>query len=328
MRLKSFLGVLTSLIFGAWAFGQTDSEAFSFVAIGDIPYGEAETAYPPYEQLISTINGLDPDFTIHVGDIKSGSTECSDQEFQNQLDFFNAFDTAVVYTPGDNEWTDCHRKKAGKYDPIERLGKLREMFFAEAMSLGKEPFKLERQADIMPDYNLYVENSRFIKNGTMFLQVHIVGSNNNFEVWNLAALKEFLARDKANIAWIQDSFATANTKDVKTIVISIHADVFDSATYYGDFPRHSGFLESIGRTLLPLVEEFKKPVLLIHGDSHTFRIDRPFKNSEGDTLANLIRLEVFGSSDIHAVRVLVEPNAVNRSIFSFQPVWGKSMLPH
>ncbi len=316
--------VLASLFFGAWAFGQTESKAFSFVAIGDMPYGKAETAYPPYEQLISTINGLEPDFTIHIGDIKSGSTDCSDQEFQNQLDFFNTFNTAVIYTPGDNEWTDCHRKKAGEYDPIERLGKLREMFFAEAMSLGKEPFELERQSDLMPEQALYVENSRFIKNGVMFLQIHVVGSNNNFEVRDEVAVAEFVARDKANIAWIQDSFAMASAQDIKAIVVSIHADVFDTAAYYSIFPRHSGFLESIGNTLIPWTEEFGKPVLLIHGDSHVFRIDRPFKNSEGNTLTNLVRLEVFGSSNVHAVKVLVEPNAVNSSIFAFQPVWGTS----
>ncbi len=105
---------------------------------------------------------------------------------------------------------------------------------------------------------------------------------------------------------------------------SMHADVFDISAYYALFPRHSGFLESIGNTLIPLVEEFGKPVLLIHGDSHTFRIDRPFKNSEGNTLSNLIRLEVFGSSNVHAVKVLVEPSAINSSLFAFQTVWGTS----
>ncbi len=325
MILRSFLVVLASLILGMWAISQADNEAFSFIAIGDMPYGTAETAYPPYEQLISIINNLEPDFTIHIGDIKSGSTECSDQEFQSQLDFFNSFDSAVVYTPGDNEWTDCHRERAGGYDPIERLGKLREMFFSEAMTLGKEPFKLERQSDLMPEQSLYVENSRFIKNGVMFLQIHIVGSNNNFEV-RKAAVEEFVARDQANIGWIEDSFAMAGTENVKAVVVSMHADVFDLAAYYALFPRHSGFLASVDNTLIPQVEEFSKPVLLIHGDSHIFRIDRPFKNSEGKTLANLIRLEVFGSSNVHAVKVSVEPNAVNGSVFAFQPVWGASWV--
>ncbi len=219
--LRSFLVILASLILGVWGFSQTDKEVFSFVAIGDMPYGKAETAYPPYEQLISTINELEPSFTIHIGDIKSGSTECSDQEFQNQLDFFNSFNSAVVYTPGDNEWTDCHREKAGGYDPIERLGKLREIFFAEAMTLGKKPFELERQPDLMPKQSLYVENSRFVKNGIMFLQIHVVGSNNNFEVRDATAVEEFVARDQANIVWVKDSFAVANTQGIKAIVVSI-----------------------------------------------------------------------------------------------------------
>jgi hypothetical protein len=38
----------------------------------------------------------------------------------------------LIYVPGDNEWTDCRRLAAGGFDPVERLQKLRELFFADA----------------------------------------------------------------------------------------------------------------------------------------------------------------------------------------------------
>ena len=58
---------------------------------------------------------------MHVGDFKAQSVPCSDAEFEKIRDLFKSYPTPVVYTPGDNEWTDCHGVGA---DPVERLTKL------------------------------------------------------------------------------------------------------------------------------------------------------------------------------------------------------------
>ena len=84
---------------------------FTFVALGDMPYGKPAKVYAPFKTLIGQVNALKPAFTIHIGDIKSGSTPCSDKMLRDQFDFMNSFENPLVYTPGDNEWTDCHRKK-------------------------------------------------------------------------------------------------------------------------------------------------------------------------------------------------------------------------
>ena len=36
---------------------------------------------------------------------------------KEKLDTMNTVDRAVIYTPGDNEWTDCHTSKGGGYPP-------------------------------------------------------------------------------------------------------------------------------------------------------------------------------------------------------------------
>jgi hypothetical protein len=46
-------------------------------------------------------------------------------------------------------------------------------------------------------------------------------------------------------------------------------------------------------------------VLLIHGDTHTFRWDSPFEQ-QGQPLRQLMRLEVPGGHDVRAVRVQVD----------------------
>jgi len=57
--------------------------------------------------------------------------------------------------------------------------------------------------------------------------------------------------------------------------------------------------------LLPLASEAAFPVLLIHGDTHTFRWDSPFDH-QGQPLRHLMRLEVPGGQDVRAVRVQVD----------------------
>jgi len=324
--IRVMLCVVASLCTAAGAAAAQTAAPFSFVAIGDMPYGERDIVYPKYKSLIGAINAGNPDFTIHVGDFKSGQSNCSNDEFQHQFEFMNTFQSALVYTPGDNEWTDCHRKNNGPFDPIERLAMIREMFFAEPQSLGMKPMKLERQSELMPDVKTpdgkrYVENARWSKNGILFATAHIVGSNNNFEPRDVKAIAEFQARDVANIAWIKDAFAQANRSGAAALVLAIQANPFVISTPSAVFPGHSGFATSIGETFVPLARDFTKPVLLVHGDTHLFKIDRPFKKSPTDWIENITRLEVFGEFQMHAVQVTVDP-ARGPDLWSFRPIFN------
>ena len=315
---KAICAAIASLFLLHAAHGVGNAAEFSFVALGDMPYGKPEKAYPPYERLLAAINGAQPAFSIHIGDIKSGGTACSDEEFQNQLDFFNTLNAALIYTPGDNEWTDCHRKKAGAMDPLERLAKLREMFFKSGQSLGKQPMALTRQADVSAHAQI-VENARWQFQGVTFATAHVVGSNNNFEARDARAVEEYFQRNDANIAWLNDAFDAAEQEASAAMVLAIHANVFIGADE-GRWPGGNGFKDFVG-AFVKRAEAFKKPILLIHGDSHTFRIDQPFKGSDGKAvLDNVTRLEVFGSKHVHAVQVHVNTDA--GGVFSFQPILG------
>ena len=281
------------------------AQSFSFVALGDMPYGNQNQTYLPYRSLIESINRSQPKFSIHVGDFKSGSSLCSDREYAEQLKHFSMFEAGVVYTPGDNDWTDCYRLNNGGYDPLERLRTLREDFFKPEVSLGKKPLRLVSQSQIHSDYDEYVENQRWVIDEVLFVTLHIVGSNNNFESRDPGATKEFFERDAANIAWIRDAFDLAQQKNYKAIVFAFQANVLFSRSMWEDFPSWSGFRNSIGQTLLPLANDWAKPVLLIHGDGHRYHFDQPFK-MKGQVISNVTRLEVPGASDVRAVKVTVE----------------------
>ncbi len=277
------------------------AEPFTFVALGDAPYGDPAEVYPPFETLIETINGTDPALVIHIGDTKSGGTACSDTMLSDQLDFLQDFTAPVLYTPGDNEWTDCHREAAGSFDPLDRLNYIRTTYFTEPEQAFGTGMAITSQADAG-----YPENVRVMLNDIMFVTTHVVGSNNNFEIRDKAAVDEFFARDAANLEWLTESFAAAS--DAEALVLAIHADMFefDFGPWWDpeSWLRHSGFA-SFGPALIEAAARFEKPVLLIYGDSHVFRQSRPFPEGA----PNLMAVEVPGDENMHAVRISANTEA-------------------
>jgi hypothetical protein len=280
------------------------AETFSFIALGDLPYGSDDTAGAKYRTLITQINALQPEFSIHVGDFKAGSARCSDEEFARQRKHFDLFKGAVIYTPGDNDWTDCGRKSNGSYDPLERLEKLRVQFFEADTSLGQTPLPVVSQASTTAEYSTYIENQRWKFSNTLFTTLHIVGSDNRFAPNNAEAEKEFLARDQANIAWIKETFRVAASQNVQTLVFAFQADVLRVMSRSGTLAETTGYHSTIEKTLMPLAKGFKGAILIVHGDSHTFKFDQAFL-FESQALKNVYRLEVPGASTTAAVKVTI-----------------------
>jgi hypothetical protein len=312
----------TAFIVFAWlvslaapAFAQTSPNAFTFVAFGDMPYRVADIE--KVDRLVAAINRLKPAFTIHVGDIKSGGMPCTDQELKRALDQINMLEQPVVYSIGDNEWTDCHREPAGKFDPRERLAKLRELAFARpGQSMGRSPMQVESQAVLMPKHAKFVENQRFSKNGVLFIVPHIVGSNNGFETQDPKAAAEFFERNAANIDWINDGFRVASETAAKAVVIAFQANLYDIRQGYPEMPRASGFVETV-QAIAKGARAFGKPVLVVHGDNHVLEIEA-FKDAALKPVPNTLRLQLQGDHLVHAMRILVDPDMPG--VFGFVPL--------
>lgn len=269
---------------------------FSFVALGDMPYN-TPFEYGPFERLIKRINAEKPAFSIHVGDTKAGSTPCTDAALAEVLRRFQLFDAPLFYTPGDNEWTDCHRSG---FSAQERLARIREMYFAEPRSLGRRTMAYDRQAE-GGDHRQMVENATWRYEGVRFATVHVVGSNNGNQQKYPGALAEFKPRDKANKDWIAAVGKRARQESAKALIFAFHGDPW----YKGG---GNGFTRTL-KALAEAAEEFDGPVLLINGDIHTYRVDQPLETKKGKTLANVTRLRVMGSPDLRAVKVTVDPEA-------------------
>jgi len=277
-----------------------NAKSFQFMAIGDTSYVSASQL----DQLVERINHEPTRFTIHVGDIKSGSTVCSDEMFARVYSQFMAFDKPLIYTPGDNEWTDCHRKNNGPYDPVERLQKIRGLFFSSDQSLGRQPLTLDQQS-AQAAYRHFPENRRWAVENISFATIHMVGSNNNDQP-ELPSSSEFKLRNEANIAWMKEVFATAHKQNQKAIVFAMQADTF----YDPSKPPESGFIDWL-TAFQQEMSSWKKPVLLIQGDSHVFKVDRPLA-SKGPGLDLVQRLVVPGALLTDAVVIEVDPDSATQ----------------
>jgi Calcineurin-like phosphoesterase len=287
----------------------------TFAAYGDTPYSPVLQADQP--RLIDSINS-DPkvDLVVHVGDTHSGSMLCDPGFNDLTFSWFQSFKDPLVYTPGDNEWTDCHRPAEGNHNPLVELASIREQFFpTHGVTLGGRKKQVLYQSDAIPE-NVMWEQSKVV-----FVDINLPGSNNDLAAWgapyNTAELKaaqaqEVNSRTAADLAWLEKAFAQADADHAQGIVIFEQADMWDpTATLTGytqPIPAAGGLpatSDSVIGKLTKLAQGFGKPVLLIEGDSHNFKVDNPIPAAP-----NVQRVVVQGGADnpIAWLKVTVAPH--------------------
>lgn len=282
------------------------AERFVFAALGCQPYTRSPNSAENYARLIAEINRANPVFTVHLGDFKGGDEPCTDELFLRRRAEFNSFTGPLIYTPGDNDWTDSHYLVAGRHDPLERLARLREVFFAEERSLGQQPLALVTQRRAAR-FAKFVENARWTHGGVVFATVHVVGSDNNDQPAIPGAVAEHRERDAAAAAWVRAAFAEARSMAAAGVALFFQADPLAA-----DFGQ-PGVARGFGQFLRVLADEARawgKPVLLVHADEHRYRLDVGVQLLPDEApLANVTRLETFGDYNVHAVLVAVDPES-------------------
>lgn len=304
---------------------------FSFALWGDLPYAKSNDL-PKIKGLIDDMNASDIAFSIFDGDIKDGSSKCTDQTFTDAIGIFNGLKMPAVYVPGDNEWTDCHRTNNGGYDNLERLDHLRKVMFADPQSFGMQKMAMDHQA---APGEKFAENTRFVHGGIVFVGLNIPGSNNNKVNSDKACTnksartkeqcdadnKEYAERDAANIGWTHQAFELAKAQKAPGIVLVFQADPwFDlpetEDTNERDDPNSDGYTAFL-KTVVDEAKAYPGQILLVHGDTHFFKLDHPLLD-QAHMIENITRLETFGSPNAHWVKVTVNPGY--REVFTVQPM--------
>ena len=292
---------------------------------GDVPYSDVQTT-SGVPNLIADMNRQRLAFTVHDGDIKAGGSRCDDTVYAQFEAFLNSLRAPAMYTPGDNEWTDCDRPAAGGFDSEERLQHIRANLFDRATSHGQRRMRLAVQE--AP----YVENRRWRVDDVVYATLHVVGSDNN--LGDVAPDPvEWAARDAATNEWLRETFDEARRERAAGVLLVIQANpgfdasdptrapLRDPRTLLASTGRPDGFTNFL-RALRAETIAFRRPVVMVHGDSHYFRIDQPLQDEQGRRVENFIRLETpgdnaqNGNNDVHWVKVAVDPSS--REVFSFE----------
>jgi hypothetical protein len=292
----------------------------TLAVIGDIPYGDALIAEFPQD--IQEINAdADVSRVVHLGDIKNGSTRCDTSYFLDRLNDFQTVADPLVYTPGDNEWTDCHRANNGAYNPVERLGVIRDLFFSHpGRTLGSERARVAFQS------RAYPENVLWRQRGVVYGTVHVVGSNDDHAVWFTdrtdaagnpvpetrketgQRAREYTRREAANLDWLDTIFDVAERTRAPGLVIGMQADMWDPTAEQSAF-------EAVKAVIAERSEEFGKPVLLMQGDSHLLKVDRPARMPD-----NLTRIVVQGSTNVPHEWTKLTVDPADPGVFSCEQV--------
>jgi hypothetical protein len=312
-------------------------QKFSFGLWGDLPYARNSDA-KKMPNLVADINRAPIAFSVYDGDIKDGSTLCTPDYYAGAIELFSSIVTPVVYVPGDNEWTDCHRTNNGGFDNLERLDYIRKTMFASANSFGQSQLVLEHQG---PLAGKYVENTRWTFGDIAFVGLNVPGSNNNKVNTDnectdrsartpgqcAAGNAEFADRDRQNVAWLRQTFDMAKAKGMKGVVVVIQGDPgFDlpetESVNERESPAVHGLPANDGYTnfLNVIVDEtlyFPGQVVLVHGDTHFFKVDKPLL-ADGKLLQNFTRIQTFGSPNAHWVKVDVDP--ASKAVFTVTPM--------
>jgi len=320
---------------------------------GDGPLTLAIFGDWPYSQNLLNnahllINSVDADrdvsLVMHVGDIHSGSMPCtsagilppiptSDPGWNQGIYFqFQQFEDPLVYIPGDNEWSDCHKSKQfSSGAPLKELASVRQLFFAKpGLTLGKHVRRVHSQADdfdpAFPTDSQFVENVMWDDSHVMFATFNVPGGSNNDTVgWSgafadaTAQAEEVAERSSANLRWLQSTFDRARGIHARAIVIALQADMWDPEALAAGGAGLNQYTPFV-RSLASLALQFKRPVLLLNGDTHLFLTDQPLANPASPTglihqtpaVPNLTRVVVQGSTNAPAewLKLKIDPRKV------------------
>jgi hypothetical protein len=288
-------------------------------------------------------------------------TDCSDALYTQALGYFNSLQQPAFFTTGDNDWTDCDRNSNGPFNSLERLQHERDVFFSGPYadkSMGKKQMTVEVQSTplclgttstVTPETSTFqtpcVENRRWTFHKVTFATLDVQGTCNNLcgsgsakdpAPGDSGDQPEWQARNAADIQWLKDTFAEAKAQDSAGVMIIWQADPgFDTSGYQGaptrnpttlaetDVPASQDGFQQLLLELRSQTIAFQKPVVLVHGDSHYFRIDKPLLDSTGLTVQNFTRVETFGDhqeqgvNNVHWVKALIDPKS--KDVFAFQP---------
>jgi len=263
-RVLAGLSLLAAMLAAPAALARHDKPVrkgeFSFALVGHSfrnDGGDAE-----FRRLLADATHVEPAFIIATG-IKSSSEACSDRVYAERRAMMDLAERPLVLLPAGSDWADC-RNANGSTAAVERLNRIREVFFAEPEALGTRKLVLNRQSAIRK-FRSFAENAYWERDKVLFATLNVPARNNHF-VTEAGRNSEYEDRMVANRAWLQRVFLLAKRKKLEGIVLVTDGDIGPHHLEQGFLARlaqkRDGFTET-RRLVRTLAEKFPGKVLLV-----------------------------------------------------------------
>lgn len=191
---------------------ETDEHAHRFAIVG---HRAAEGGEAALKEVLLHAKDEDLAFLVVTG-IKGAEESCGDRLYQKRRELFDKAKRPVILSLSGNDWTGC-RNSAGRTNAIERLNRLRELFYGEPESLGKDKLQVTRLSS-SPRFRSYAENAHWQVGKVLYATINLPAANNHY----LAAAgrnSEYEDRTVANRFWLNRLFAIAKQDKVDAVVL-------------------------------------------------------------------------------------------------------------
>lgn len=233
-------------------------EEFRFGVIGHTFQGEPDEAR--LKQALRESARANPAFVV-VNGIKGMAEPCADKLYERRKELLDDSARPLIVSLAASDWSAC-RNSLGRSNAIERLNRLRDVFFDDARSLGARRVGLSRLSS-NAKFRGYAENAYWEHGPVLFATINLPANNNHF-LPDAGRNSEFEDRLVANRVWLHRLFTLAERKRLAGVVLFSDGDVgIEQEAETAPVPDRQDGYASTRRQIRALAAKFTGQVLLI-----------------------------------------------------------------
>jgi len=203
---------------------------------------------------------------VVVNGFKAADEPCSDALYDQRLAMLSQAKNGVVLSLAGSDWADCKRSN-GRPAAMERLTRVRDLYFQDEMSFGATRLPLSRQST-SSKFRSYAENTRWEVGNIVFATINLPAPNNHY-LTDAGRNGEFEDRLIANRYWLQRTFTFAQREKRDAIVLFCDGNpavLSERAGSRAPNGTRDGFAE-VRRQIAALAGSYKGKVLVVHGSA-------------------------------------------------------------
>lgn len=211
-----------------------------------------------------------PAFIVATG-IKAPVEPCSDRLYAQRREVLDESPRPLVVLPAGSDWSTC-RNSAGRSNAVERLNRIRDVFYPDNNSLGTHKLALNRQSANVK-FRSYAENTYWEHGNILFATVDLPADNNHY-LAEAGRNSEYEDRLVANRAWLHRLFLMAQRRNLEGVVLfadgNIQAHVEEGFSLLSGFTaaKQDGFAP-VRKQVRAFAEKYKGKVLLVDSQGDT-----------------------------------------------------------